>query len=117
MGARGRIVEGLRIAHAADRERFEALLDDRLVGVLQYGPGTAEGVRDLRSTVVSPEHGGQGIGTALVQAALAETAQEGLDVEATCWFARGYLERHPDEARPAQDRTDQIRPEPQEGDA
>ncbi|UEJ83518.1 N-acetyltransferase [Brachybacterium halotolerans subsp. kimchii] len=117
MGARGRIVEGLRIAHAADRERFEALLDDRLVGVLQYGPGSAEGVRDLRSTVVSPEHGGQGIGTALVREALTETAEEGLDVEATCWFARGYLERHPEGTRSTQRPTDEAGREPGEGDA
>jgi predicted GNAT family acetyltransferase len=103
MGSSGRDVEGLRIAHVADRERFEALLDDHLVGVLQYGPGSRDGVRDLRSTVVSPDHGGRGIGTALVRAALAQTAQEGLDVEATCWFARGYLERHPEQARSTSD--------------
>ncbi|MGO2773548.1 MAG: GNAT family N-acetyltransferase, partial [Brachybacterium tyrofermentans] len=63
----------VRLVHDDDRDRFEALAGDALVGVLAYGdeptgpegpgapggPGGGGVVRDLRSTVVSPEHGGR----------------------------------------------------------
>ncbi|PWH06903.1 N-acetyltransferase [Brachybacterium endophyticum] len=123
MGNSGRGAEGLRITHAADRERYEALLDDHLIGVLQYGPGSHEDARDILSTVVDPEHGRRGIGTALVRTAIADAEEAGLDIEATCWFAHGYLERHPghgagtpsDEPSPGEPSPDAQTPDAREG--
>lgn len=87
----------VRLVHDEDRERFEALAGDAVVGVLAYGEDPARpGVRDLRSTVVSPEQGGRGIGSALVLAAVTDAREHGLRLTATCWFARGWLERHPE---------------------
>ncbi|MGO2311557.1 GNAT family N-acetyltransferase [Brachybacterium tyrofermentans] len=103
----------VRLVHDDDRDRFEALVGDTLVGVLAYGdestgpdgPGAPGGpggpggggiVRDLRSTVVSPEHGGRGVGSALVRFALEDVRERGYRVTATCWFARGWIDRHPE---------------------
>ncbi|GAC1442577.1 MAG: GNAT family N-acetyltransferase [Mycobacteriales bacterium] len=49
----------------------------------------------IEHTVVPPASEGQGIGSALVQAAVEFARDEGLEVEATCSFARRWLERHP----------------------
>jgi uncharacterized protein len=42
--------------------------------------------------------GGRGLGSELVQAALAKAAADGLTVVPLCPYARGWLERHPDQA-------------------
>lgn len=94
--------------HDRDRDRFEVRSGAEVLGVLAYSddpPPEADAgaeedgarpVRDLRSTVVDPEHGGRGVGSALVRAALVDARAQGLTVRATCWFARGWIERHPE---------------------
>lgn len=109
----------VRLVHDDDRDRFVALLDDALVGVLAYGdepsgpdrPDAHSIVRDLRSTVVSPEHGGRGVGSALVRFALEDVRARGYRVTATCWFARGWIDRHPEFSDLLEDSST-----PQEGD-
>ncbi|MFC7373712.1 GNAT family N-acetyltransferase [Brachybacterium sp. GCM10030267] len=111
----------VRLVHDDDRDRYEALDGSELLAVLYYGDepaadasesaGTAEGqsagaaagpgpatVRDLRSTVVAPEHNGRGVGSALVRFALDDAREHSLRVRATCWFVRGWIERHPEYA-------------------
>ncbi|MGO1257402.1 MAG: GNAT family N-acetyltransferase, partial [Brachybacterium sp.] len=75
--------------------------------VLAYGdedlpPGAGDGlgvqVRDLRSTVVAPERSGQGIGSAIVRYALDDIRGQGLNIRPTCWFVKGWIDRHPDYA-------------------
>lgn len=87
----------VRLVHDDDRDRYEALDGHEVVGVLYYGDETptagTSAVRDLRSTVVAPEHSGRGVGSALVRRALDDSREQGLRVRATCWFARGILER------------------------
>ena len=52
----------------------------------------------LMHTGVPEELGGRGLGGLLVQAALTKAAAEGLTIVPLCPFARGWLQRHPDEA-------------------
>lgn len=87
----------VRLLHDDDRDRYEALEDDAVVAVLYYGdePGSAgTTLRDLRSTVVDPEHSGRGIGSALVRFALDDIRSRGFTARATCWFVRGWIDRH-----------------------
>lgn len=96
----------VRLVHDADRDRYEALDGDEVVAVLAHededppadgaGPGTP--VRDLRSTVVAPERSGSGIGSAIVRFALEDIRELGMSVRPTCWFVRGWIERHPEYA-------------------
>lgn len=97
----------VRLVHDEDRDRYEALDGDELVAVLAYGdedlpPGAGDGlgvrVRDLRSTVVAPERSGQGIGSAIVRFALDDIRGQGLRARPTCWFAKGWIDRHADYA-------------------
>lgn len=91
----------VRLVHDDDRDRYVALDGETVVGVLYYGddtPGPPErpAVRDLRSTVVAPDRGGRGVGSALVRFALEDIRARDLSVRPTCWFVRGWIERHPE---------------------
>lgn len=95
----------VRLVHDDDRDRFEALDGGAVVAVLQYGDedtdpdgDAASPVRDLRSTVVAPDRSGRGIGSALVRFALDDARERDLRIRATCWFVRGWIERHPEYA-------------------
>lgn len=97
----------VRLVHDDDRDRYEALDGEAVVAVLAYGDAEASDgdggalgltVRDLRSTVVAPDRSGAGIGSAIVRFALDDIRGQGLHVRATCWFARGWIERHPEYA-------------------
>lgn len=91
----------MRLVHDDDRDRYEAIRGGAVLGVLQYGDEEQpddEGspVRDLRSTVVAPEHSGQGIASALVRFALDDVRASDLRILPTCWFVRGWIQRHPE---------------------
>jgi hypothetical protein len=52
----------------------------------------------LIHTEVPDSLGGRGLGGQLVLGAIGKATQEGLTVVPLCPFARGWLERHPDDA-------------------
>lgn len=83
------------ITDAQDRDRYEAHVDGRLAGVLEYV--VKRGRIALVHTEVRPEHEGQGIGSALVRFALRDARQRGLGVIATCPYVNDYLTRHPED--------------------
>ncbi len=91
----------ITVVHEPERERYEALAGDEIAAVLYYADetdaaGESTGVRDLRSTIVSPERVGRGIGSQLVHRAVDDARADGLQLRATCWFAHGWLTRHPE---------------------
>jgi predicted GNAT family acetyltransferase len=77
------------VTHSPDRHRFESG-----GAYLSYRHG--DGAFDIRHTVVPESMGGQGVGGALVQAAVDYARAEGLELIVTCPFARGWLDKHPD---------------------
>ena len=75
--------------------RFELVRDGHLAELVYRVRGQQ---LVLVHTGVPAELGGQGIGGLLVQAALERAEREGLTIVPQCPFARGWLERHPNEA-------------------
>jgi uncharacterized protein len=85
----------LVIADAPERHRFEAHLDDTLVGFLTYAL-TVKRI-NLIHTEVFPDYEGHGIAAGLTRFALDDARRRGLGVIATCPYVRRYLESHPDD--------------------
>ena len=82
----------LFVRHSPERSRYEAVLDDEVVGVADYR------LRDERMvlphTEVVPEHRGKGIGDHLARAALDGAREQGRLVVPACWFIREYIDRN-----------------------
>ena len=91
------------VHRSTERERYwlapESGGDEQTLGLLLYADSTdADGtlVRDLRSTIIPEEQGGRGFGSLLVRTALEDARREDARIIATCWFARGWITRHPE---------------------
>jgi uncharacterized protein len=81
------------VTDALERSRYEAHLENKLVGFLEYI--LKRGRLALIHTEVFPEYEGQGVGSALVRHALDDARSRELRVIAICEYVQGYLTRHP----------------------
>jgi uncharacterized protein len=77
-----------------ERKRFEVDLGGEAVAIADYVLLTGQIM--FTHTEVPPKHEGQGIGTALIEAALASARERGLKVIPTCPFFASYMKRHPE---------------------
>ena len=74
-------------------DRYELWLDDRLAGEIRY---TRAGERlVLVHTEIAPELKGRGLADVLVQGALDDLKERGIEYVPVCPFVRAYLRRHP----------------------
>jgi hypothetical protein len=83
------------VRHDPEGSRFVVDLPDGQAELF-YGM-FADDVLDLQHTEVPPSGKGQGIGDALVRAALRYARERGVRVMATCPYVQSWLRRHPDE--------------------
>lgn len=63
--------------------------------VLSYEP-LSDGTLDLEHTMVPEEARGEGVGDALVRAAVAFAREDGVRLIPTCPYVSAWLARHPD---------------------
>jgi predicted GNAT family acetyltransferase len=85
----------MTVTHDPEQFRFVVALPDG-DAQLFYAP-FGDDMLDLQHTEVPPSGQGQGVGDALVRAALAYARERGLRVIATCPYVQVWLRRHPDE--------------------
>lgn len=82
----------LVITHLPQAQRFETTID----GHTAYASYAMHGnILHFMHTVVPPQLGGRGIGTALVKRVLDHAAQCGYCVDPQCSFVKTYIDRHP----------------------
>lgn len=75
-------------------ERFEVIDDGHLAELVYHLHGSR---LTLIHTEVPEALGGRGLGGVLVRAALDRARRDHLTIVPNCPFARGWLEKHPDE--------------------
>lgn len=77
-----------------ERRRFEIELGDS-VAIAEYT--LPKGMIMFTHTEVPPEHGGKGIGKALIRAGLEAARERGLKVIPICPFFAAYIKKHEEE--------------------
>jgi predicted GNAT family acetyltransferase len=85
---------GPRVADNRDELRYELWLDDRLGGEIRYTI-REDGTVVLVHTEIEPSLEGRGLGNVLVQGALDDLRERGIEYIPLCPFVRAYLQRHP----------------------
>ncbi len=80
------------VIHDEKVGRFE-IFESGQIAYLQYVE--EGGVIDMQHTNVPAQLEGEGIGSALVSAALEYARDNGLKVIPTCPFVKAYIEKHP----------------------
>ena len=87
----------LRVDNNEKLQRFEVFADEQLVGLADY-VRNGDAVVFIH-TEVSPAMGGDGVGTALIKAALDEVRDRGLTAVPICPFVVNYIDKHGAEYR------------------
>jgi uncharacterized protein len=82
------------VVDVPERSRFEIRVGEETAGFIEYHrrPGLIAFVH----TSIDPRFEGQGVGSQLVRAALAQARADGLAVLPFCPFVRGYIAAHPE---------------------
>jgi predicted GNAT family acetyltransferase len=75
--------------------RYEALVGDRLVGLIRYRK--EPGIVVLVHSDIDLDREATGLGSELVRGALADIRERGLRVVPHCPFVQGFLRDNPDE--------------------
>ena len=83
-----------RVTDNPVNERYELWLGDELAGEIRYTLRD-DGKLVLVHTEIDPSHKGEGLGNVLVQGALDELRERGIEYVVGCSFVRAYLRRHP----------------------
>lgn len=81
----------MKVEHEEQRNRFVINLDDE-AATLNYQ--LIGDIMNIMHTGVPESHEGEGAASDLVRAAMEWARQNGKQVEASCSFARGWLDRH-----------------------
>lgn len=82
----------VEVARSSDRDRYEITVDDQQAGFTEYVD--RNGQRIFYHTEIGKDFGGRGLGSTLIDHALAETRAAGLRIVPVCPFVKKYLETH-----------------------
>jgi uncharacterized protein len=82
------------VTNVPDAERYEARLGNELAGFTVYRE--RPGLIAFMHTEVDARFEGRGVGSALINDALADASARGLAVLPFCPFVNSYIQRHPE---------------------
>lgn len=83
----------IEITHNTSENRFETTIEGQ-TGFISYQDQGDSIVYD--HTIVPPELGGKGVGSALVKHALQYASQQHKKVVPSCSFVASYIDKHPE---------------------
>ena len=82
------------VRNAADRSRYELIVDEQVVGIADYRVIDDEVV--FPHTEIASHLRGQGLGEILVRGAMDDVRVAGRTVVPRCWFVAEFLEANPE---------------------
>jgi predicted GNAT family acetyltransferase len=80
------------IAEDKEQSRYEARIDGEVVGVADYVG--QEGLKSFTHTETFAGHKGQGVAGKIIERALADAREEGVEVLPFCSFVADYIGKH-----------------------
>jgi uncharacterized protein len=87
-------MEEIRVVDNPERSRYEALVGERILGVVEYKLRADSGRIVLVHTEVQPDAEGMGVGSRLAKGALDDVRRRGLKLRVECDFINSWLKRH-----------------------
>ena len=90
-----KVPDDVRVGDNPSRLQYELLVDGEPAGLIRYR--RLPDALALVHTEIEPSFEGHGLGTRLIEGALADIRERGLHVVPICPFVREYLERHPED--------------------
>lgn len=85
---------GIAVVHHPALHKFSAMVEGEEAYLLYHPAG--DGILNYASTFTPDRLRGRGIASAVVRHALDHARSHGCRVIPSCWFVRGYIERHPE---------------------
>lgn len=85
----------VEITDNTGKRRFEVLVDGEIAALVTYGRNKAQ--LALTHTETEPGFEGQGYAKQVVEFALAQAREAGLDVLPFCPYVRDYIAKHPEQ--------------------
>lgn len=83
-----------KIVDNKEQTRYEVHLDDQVVAIAEYVK--QPGIVSFTHTETFDGHKGQGIAGRVIDQALRDARDEGLEVLPFCWFVASYIGDHPE---------------------
>ncbi len=83
-----------KIKHDSDENRFEALANQEIIGVVNYY--REDNVIVVTHTGVKSEYEGLGIAGALTKDLLSYITKNELKINPLCSYTKSYIDRHPE---------------------
>lgn len=83
------------VVHNDRRHRYELTIDGQTAVAVYHVDGD---ILSFVHTEVPPKLGGKGVGSRLIEAALADVRGRNLKVRPLCGFVKQYMDRHPETA-------------------
>jgi hypothetical protein len=84
----------IEVRDAAERSRYEVLVDGQVAGFTHYQP--YEGSLVFDHTVIHEQFAGQGLASTLIRGALGDVRAQQRRIVPLCEYVAGWLEKHPD---------------------
>jgi predicted GNAT family acetyltransferase len=86
--------ETIRVVDSPERSRYEAVVGERILGIVEYDLDPAGERIVLVHTEVLPDAEGMGVGSRLARGALEDVRARGLKLTVECEFIGAYVKRH-----------------------
>lgn len=85
-----------QVQHNKDANRFEAVIGDKVIGLVDYMISSDQKTMIVPHTEVNEEFEGRGIAGAMTKSLLEYVRENGIKISPLCPYTAAYISRHPE---------------------